>query len=130
MDGYAVFSVSGVRAAQIERRPIRRPQRRKGLDLPSRGAIVPMRTAFSRRPAQKAAAAPASDMDFSGAREQEWLRTQWREYVGLWVALDGDRLIGQAVRARDAMDQARAAGVAAPFLIHVIEPSELPFGGW
>jgi hypothetical protein len=69
-------------------------------------------------------------MDIPGAREQEWLRTHWREYVGRWVALDGDRLIGQAVRARDAMDQARAAGVASPFLIHVIEPSELPFGGW
>ncbi|MGO9274072.1 MAG: hypothetical protein ACLQOO_28185 [Terriglobia bacterium] len=128
--GSATFSLPGSRLARAAGKPARRSQRRKVKGLPFLGAIVPMRPAFSERPAQQAAAATASDMDNTGTREQEWLRTHWREYVGLWVALDGDRLIGQAVRARDAMDQARAAGVAAPFLIHVMEPSELPFGGW
>jgi hypothetical protein len=126
MDRYAVLSVSGAHAEK----PVRRPLRRRVRDLRSRGAIVPIPPAFSGRPAQEAAAAPTSDMDIPGAREQEWLRTHWREYVGRWVALDGDRLIGQAVRARDAMDQARAAGVAVPVLVHVVEPSEFPFGGW
>ena len=31
---------------------------------------------------------------------------------------------------REALEQARALGVFSPFLVHVTEPSELPFGGW
>jgi len=66
----------------------------------------------------------------SGAREQEWVRSHWQEYAGRWVALDGSRLVADAAGAREALEKARAAGVVSPFLVHVAEPSELPFGGW
>ena len=66
----------------------------------------------------------------SGVSEQEWLRCHWREYAGKWVAIDGNRLIAEATGAREALQTARAAGVGSPFLLHVTEPSELPFGGW
>jgi len=66
----------------------------------------------------------------SGVREQEWLRSHWREYAGRWVALDGSRLVADAAGAREVLEKARAVGVSLPFLVHVTEPSKLPFGGW
>lgn len=79
---------------------------------------------------EAAAVSAGSDMAAPGAREREWVRSRWREYAGLWVALDGNRLVGEATGAREALEKARAAGVVSPFLVHVTEPSELPFGGW
>jgi hypothetical protein len=94
------------------------------------GAIVRMPHPFSRRRARKAVVPAGSGMAASGAREQEWVRSHWREYAGRWVALDGARLVAEATGAREALEKARAAGVVSPFLVHVAEPSELPFGGW
>lgn len=98
--------------------------------LPIWGAIVPMPKAFSKQRAPKGAVSAGSDVAASGTREQEWVRSHWREYAGLWVALDGSRLVGEATGARDALEKARASGVVSPFLVHVTAPSELPFGGW
>jgi len=75
-------------------------------------------------------ALPAAHTAAPGGREQEWLRIHWREHVGSWIALDDGRMVGEATRARDALEQARSAGFPSPFLVHVTEPSELPFGGW
>jgi hypothetical protein len=44
--------------------------------------------------------------------------------------LDGSRLVAEAAGAREALEKARTSGVISPFLVHVTEPSELPFGGW
>lgn len=66
----------------------------------------------------------------SGEKEMEWLRSHWREYVDRWVVLDGDRLVAESASAREAAEKARAIGFSAPFIIHVTEPSDLPFGGW
>lgn len=65
-----------------------------------------------------------------GIREQEWLRDHWREHIGQWIALDGNLLVGEGRSAREAHSKAREAGHPSPVLVHVTEPSELPFGGW
>jgi uncharacterized protein (DUF433 family) len=68
--------------------------------------------------------------EVSGARELAWLRSHWQEYVDRWVVLDGDRLVAESASAREAAEEARALGFSAPFIVHVTEPSDLPFGGW
>jgi hypothetical protein len=85
---------------------------------------------FASRRTAKAIVSANSDMAEHGAREQEWVRSHWREYVGRWVALEGSRLVAEAAGAREAVEKAKASGVVSPFLVHVTEPSELPFGGW
>ena len=70
------------------------------------------------------------DAGRTGVRERDWLEHHWREHVGRWVALDGGRLVGEAANAREALQRARESGHSMPFLVHVTEPSEKPFGGW
>jgi hypothetical protein len=123
------FCLSGSRLAQVTRKPFRR-QREKARRLPAWGAFVPMPQMFRRRRTHSATVFTEADLATSGEREQEWVRSHWREHVGNWVALDRGRLIAEATHAREALEKARAAGVLSPFLVHVTEPSELPFGGW
>ena len=63
-------------------------------------------------------------------REQQWLKDHAAEYAGLWVALDGNRLISSGNDGRQVFDEARKAGVRVPFVVQVESPDELPFGGW
>jgi hypothetical protein len=125
----ARLSLCGSRLTQVARKPARRSRRRKEWTA-GFGRIVPMPHAFAKRRAPRAAVSAGSDPAVSGAREQEWVRSHGREYSGRWVALDGSRLVAEATGAREALEQARAAGVVSPFLVHMTEPSELPFGGW
>ena len=63
-------------------------------------------------------------------KAMKWIDEHRAEYLGQWVALEGDRLIshGPDVLLVDAA--ARAAGIASPFLEQVRE-AEKPFcGGW
>ena len=48
------------------------------------------------------------------------------------IATDEIRGLGwqPSTGAREALEKARSIGVPSPFLVHVTEPSELPFGGW
>jgi len=64
------------------------------------------------------------------SRELLWLKEHKHEYVGQWVALDGDRLLSHGTNAREVAEAARAAGVAVPFITQVDPPEEYPFGGW
>ena len=64
------------------------------------------------------------------SRELHWLQAHQQEFVGQWVALDGDRLVSHGTNAREVSAAARAAGVAVPFIIQIDPPDELPFGGW
>lgn len=63
-------------------------------------------------------------------REQEWLRLNGPRYAGRWVAVDGDKLVGQGDNARTVLLQARANGVQHPLVIQIPKESPLPFGGW
>lgn len=64
------------------------------------------------------------------ARETQWLQEHRHEYIGQWVALDGDRLISHGTNARAVFEAARAAGVELPFFTRIEPAEEAPFGGW
>lgn len=126
----AKYALSGLGLAKIERKRVRRSRRRRLKGPPVVGTIVPLPQGFSKPRPARATGSAGSGISTSGAREQEWVQSHWREYAGRWVALDGNRLVGEATVAREALEKARALGVFSPFLVHVTEPSELPFGGW
>jgi hypothetical protein len=62
-------------------------------------------------------------------RAMTWLRENQAQYVGQWVALDGDRLVSFGKDGKQVYAQAKAAGVEVPLLEHIVEDG-LPFGGW
>ncbi len=67
-------------------------------------------------------------LDFT--KTQEWLKQHRREYVGNWVVLDGDRLIGCGDDPRPIVEQARGEGVRTPFVEFIRDESEPFMGGW
>ena len=64
------------------------------------------------------------------ARERRWIDEHRDEYLGQWVALDGERLLASGDDARTVYQAARAAGVHIPYVMRVEPRDELPFGGW
>lgn len=62
--------------------------------------------------------------------ERAWLDAHRDEYLGQWVALDGDRLIAHGSDAREVYEAARARGVEAPYLDRVEPKAEAFMGGW
>ncbi len=65
------------------------------------------------------------------ARSLKWLHENREEYVGQWVALDGDRLIASGSTASEVYSKAKAEGVEIPFVELVTNPQPVPFtGGW
>lgn len=63
-------------------------------------------------------------------RELRWLKEHRHEYIGQWVALDGDRLVAHGTNGREVYDEARRLGVEVPALVKIEASNELPFGGW
>ena len=70
----------------------------------------------------------AVTLDFTKSRE--WLKAHRHEYIGKWIVLDGDRLIGAGDDPRPIVAQARAAGVTQPFVEFIRDTSEPFMGGW
>lgn len=64
------------------------------------------------------------------AREQQWVSEHRDEYLGQWVALDGDRLIAHGHDARAVYTSAREAGIRVPFVVRVEAIDEPSMGGW
>lgn len=62
--------------------------------------------------------------------ERRWLDEHRDEYLGQWVALEGERLLASGEDARVVYSAARAVGVRAPYVMRVEARDELPFGGW
>jgi Family of unknown function (DUF5678) len=75
-----------------------------------------------------ASSAPQSMLDFE--REQRWLSEHQREYVGQWVALDGDRLLSHGEDLNRVFDEAQAQGVNTPFTAFIEDPNRPWMGGW
>jgi hypothetical protein len=73
--------------------------------------------------------APRSVPYWDGKKEMEWLKNNSSQYVGLWVALDGDRLIAATHSGREAFAAADAQGVKRP-LVHFIHPPDEHMSGW
>ncbi|MEK7830057.1 MAG: DUF5678 domain-containing protein [Acidobacteriota bacterium] len=58
-------------------------------------------------------------------REMQWLHDHAREYIGQWVALDGDRLIAHGPDAKAVYAAARADGAYLPLVDSIEDPDRL-----
>ena len=58
-----------------------------------------------------------------------WLDENREKYSRQWVALDGDRLIVNGPTAKEVYSQAKAEGVAIPFVEFVTRREPVPFSG-
>lgn len=63
-------------------------------------------------------------------REMHWLSEHSREYIGQWVALDGDKLISHNEDLGKVFDEAQAQGVPSPFTAFMEDPDQPTMGGW
>ena len=89
-----------------------------------------VRVVVCSRPRNLTTQAPSrvDEIDCSG--ELRWLDEHRQEYIGQWVALQGDRLLAHGMSAGDVYDEARRLGVEVPSLLRIEPWDELPFGGW
>ncbi|MGH9803239.1 MAG: DUF5678 domain-containing protein [Blastocatellia bacterium] len=63
-------------------------------------------------------------------KQHEWLKQHKHEYIGQWVVLDGDRLVGYGDNPVPIVEQARAEGVRIPFVELIRDDSEPFCGAW
>lgn len=89
-----------------------------------------LREALEREAAHAVAPPSTGTENDRWEREQRWLDEHRDEYLGQWVALEGDRLLASGRDGRAVYEAARAAGVRAPLLTRVESRDELPFAGW
>ncbi len=64
------------------------------------------------------------------SREIQWLKEHRHEYIGQWVAIDGNRLVSHGATAREVYTAAREAGVKSPLVEYISPMEDMPFGGW
>ncbi|MCI0390341.1 MAG: DUF5678 domain-containing protein [Acidobacteria bacterium] len=70
---------------------------------------------------------PILRLDSKDEASLRWLKAHGDEYIGQWVALDGDRLIAHSTLFDEVVVAAKADGAKLP-LYHFIEPEpEYPF---
>ena len=62
--------------------------------------------------------------------ERAWINAHREEYLGQWVALDGDLLVAHGTDAKKVYDEARERGITAPYLERVSPKQEAFMGGW
>jgi uncharacterized membrane protein YcgQ (UPF0703/DUF1980 family) len=63
-------------------------------------------------------------------KAMQWIREHRHEYMGQWVALEGDQLVSHGTDALQVHADAKAAGIEAPFLEHIVEEKEPFYPGW
>lgn len=63
-------------------------------------------------------------------RERAWVAAHRDEYLGQWVALDGDRLLAHGANGREVYLAARAMGIRAPFVEQILPSLEPYISGW
>ena len=71
-------------------------------------------------------AAPAQ----TRARQSAWVDRHRDEYLGQWVAIEGDTFIANGNNAREVYLAAREAGIAGPYIVHVTPKPDAYMGGW
>ena len=75
----------------------------------------------------RSAATPAPVCD--GRKEMAWIEQNRAAYMGLWVALDGDRLVAAGPDGKKVYEAAKAQEVEIPFISHIV-PEEPHTSGW
>ena len=74
---------------------------------------------------------PSSAPDDENRKSQlEWLKANREKYAGKYVALVGDRLVGEGDTIREAREKAKENGFQNPFLTIIYSETDVPFGGW
>ena len=63
------------------------------------------------------------------AQSLKWLQENQEQYLGQWVALDGDRLVASGSTAKEVYSKAKAEGVEIPFVELVNKQESGPFTG-
>jgi len=63
-------------------------------------------------------------------REIDWIATHRSQYMGQWVVLDGDQLIGHGHDPRLLIEKARSEGVERPLVVRIQEEPTGFTGGW
>jgi len=67
------------------------------------------------------------------SREREWILQHAHRYIGQWVVLDGDRLVGHTDDSRQVaaiVEMARAEGILTPYVKFVSDKSGPIWMGW
>jgi hypothetical protein len=70
-------------------------------------------------------ATPIPEPDLPGA--MQWLTDNSEQYIGLWVALDGGRLIAHSANHDEVVEAAKADGAYLPLITFVDKKPERPF---
>src|SRR5258708_33487958 len=73
---------------------------------------------------------PVKQTVVSRQAEQEWLSAHGHEYLGQWVALQGDVLLSHGPSARAVRDEARRKGIQRPLVVRVPKELGQPSAGW
>lgn len=63
-------------------------------------------------------------------REHAWVEAHRDEYLGQWVAVDGNKLVAHGTNPRQVYLAAREAGIEVPYVVRVHEREEPFTGGW
>lgn len=63
-------------------------------------------------------------------KTDKWLQENRHNYLGQWVCLYGDELIAHGTDALEVDARAKAAGIEAPFLEHIVEQSKFYIDGY
>ena len=79
---------------------------------------------------QRAPAQSAKPGYPTNEQERVWINAHRDQYLGQWVALDGDHLVAHGTDAKKVYDEAREQGITAPYLVHVTPRVEAYVGGW
>ena len=66
----------------------------------------------------------------SREHEMRWLCEHRGEYVGQWVALEGDNLISHHADLGKVFDEAQAQGIQSLFTAFMEDPNQPTMGGW
>jgi len=62
-------------------------------------------------------------------REMKWIEEHKHEYMGQWVALDGDRLIAASPIQQEVWDAVKTDGAKLPLVHRIPSPDDLPYIG-
>jgi Family of unknown function (DUF5678) len=63
-------------------------------------------------------------------RAKQWIAEHRAEYLGHWVALEGEQLISHSLDAKQVYAAAKAAGIRRPFIVQIIEEPTHFLGGF
>src|SRR5689334_12891728 len=66
----------------------------------------------------------------SRAIESDWVERHRDQYLGQWVAIEGDKLIAHGTNPREVYLAARQVGIDGPYLVHITPKVGAYVGGW